>query len=114
MEHHEIIKILERQLRVQKDHVAVLRSFGKYNDAADSEEKIAEALQYALDNLSLDGPLTFSARYFKEKYEALAEPTPGMVVRALVAAHPERGVYTDTEFNQMQAALKAGWGLPPG
>lgn len=112
LEHHEAI----RRLTVMRNDAQ--RIADQLHEALDYSAEFpaaeAEALQYALDNLSLDGPLTFSARYFKGKYEALAEPTPGMVVRALLAAHPERGTYTDTEFNQMHAALKAGWGLPPG
>lgn len=110
MEHHDVLKMLQR-LRDEKQGLAD-HLHDAHDYSAEFPASEAEALDYALKHLSLDGPLTFSARYFKAKYEALREPTHEMVLRALLAANPGITVYRETEYNQMRDALKAGWGLP--
>ena len=110
MEHHDVLKMLQR-LRYEKQALA-----DKLHDQRDYSAEFpaseVEALDYALLHLSLEGPLTFSARYYKARYEELREPTHEMVLRALLAANPGITVYRETEYNQMRDALKAGWGLP--
>lgn len=107
MEHHDVLNLL-RVLRDEKQALA-----DKLHDARDYSAEFpagdAEALQYALDHLSLEGPLPFSARYYKAKYEALANPEASAVLRALVVANPGTAIFTPDQFDAMRKVLKAAF-----
>lgn len=107
MERHKTLELLSG---LRLDLVAEVKRYGATTEFPRPRQQV-EALDQAIHDLSLEGPLTFSARYYKAKYEALAvDPDDATVLRALLAAKPGITVYTDTEFNQMKAALKAAFG----
>ena len=108
MEHHDVLN----RLRALRDHYQATAD--KLHEAFDYSAEFpavdAEALQYALDHLSLEGTLTFSARYYKAKYEALANPEADAVLRALVVANPGTSIFTPDQFDAMRKVLKAAFG----